>query len=167
MSKLLTFIEPHPTGGCCTVTLTEEQAIAAQRKLHDYTSDADALNDFIVVNWAEMEDSRSADRVSLIRALSLAMSVALIVAEPGPWMDTRTSRLRSELGQLGRALSNLSRHCDAVDLAPAVRTAAKALQQAALNVLASMIPGMSWTDDVGQQLKRELDDALTALHKAL
>ena len=48
----LCFVEPHPTGGDATVTLTEEQAIAWQRRIRYYASDADALNDFMVVNWA-------------------------------------------------------------------------------------------------------------------
>lgn len=52
-----TFVEPHPCGGTCTVTVTEAQAIEYQREVglgknYDYPTDEEALSDFLIVHWA-------------------------------------------------------------------------------------------------------------------
>ncbi len=57
--KKLQFVEPHPTGGHATVTLTKEQAVNWTRAVHPELSDEQALENFIVVHWAwyvESED---------------------------------------------------------------------------------------------------------------
>lgn len=53
--RYLYYVDPHPTGGTCYVKLTEEQAVEWQKKIHDYKSDGEALDDFIVVHWASYE----------------------------------------------------------------------------------------------------------------
>jgi len=49
---ILTFAEPHPTGGDAVVTITARKAVAFQMRGRDYESDEAALDDFMVVNWA-------------------------------------------------------------------------------------------------------------------
>ena len=54
---MIQYVEPHPCGGTCLVTLTEEQAIEWQKKAaahagYVYKSDEEALDDFMVVHWA-------------------------------------------------------------------------------------------------------------------
>jgi len=46
------YTEPHPSGGVCTVCMTRKQAIDWTRKIHQGLSDTQALEDFIVVHWA-------------------------------------------------------------------------------------------------------------------
>lgn len=57
--KYIYFVEPHAIpGAVCYVQLTEDQAIEWQRsyavnhKGFVYQSDQEALDDFMVVNWA-------------------------------------------------------------------------------------------------------------------
>ena len=60
MNKLIAFDEPHSSGGNCHVTMTKEQAIAWIKKIYKAAKRADisngqALEEFIVVNWAYWE----------------------------------------------------------------------------------------------------------------
>jgi len=58
MAKLVTFREPHSTGGIATVLIPQEDAVAYQKawavKENDfqYFSDDDALGDFMSVRFA-------------------------------------------------------------------------------------------------------------------
>ena len=45
-------VKPFHHDGHLTVYITEEEAIKRQHKRGIYLSDADALDEFIVVNWA-------------------------------------------------------------------------------------------------------------------
>lgn len=57
--KSYTFIEPHHTGGHCTVEITEEQIVKHMRKymakVHPEIKDASdqqLIDEFVIVNWA-------------------------------------------------------------------------------------------------------------------
>lgn len=54
-NKLYCFFEPHITGGTAHISLTPRQMINAQREAHPnrYKTDQAALDDFIVIHWAE------------------------------------------------------------------------------------------------------------------
>ena len=49
---MLEFVEPDENDLAITRRLTEAEAIAQMRRLHDYQSDEIALEDFIAVYWA-------------------------------------------------------------------------------------------------------------------
>ena len=65
----LQFIEPHPTGGNSLVTISKDDAITFQKR-HAYKLKAfiysdwfDALQDFVVANWAwEVDECDRGDR---------------------------------------------------------------------------------------------------------
>ena len=48
----LVFFEPHHTGGDAKIVITSEKAIEYQKKRRDYSSDEEALLDFISIHWA-------------------------------------------------------------------------------------------------------------------
>ena len=62
---MLEFDELHYSGGNSHVTLTEEQAIAWAKKcspaLSGKMTDQEALDEFIVVNWASWQKEESSD----------------------------------------------------------------------------------------------------------
>lgn len=56
--EIYVFVEPHPTGGDCTVEITSTKAIKFQRRYaklyhkYVYETDEEALADFIDIHWA-------------------------------------------------------------------------------------------------------------------
>jgi len=54
---ILTFKEPHLTGGIATVEVSADKAIEYQklRKPGLYSSDKKALDDFIIIHWATIK----------------------------------------------------------------------------------------------------------------
>ena len=51
------YIEPHPSGGTCTIRMTRQQAIDWTYRAHVGLSDEQALQDFIAIHWAyKVED---------------------------------------------------------------------------------------------------------------
>jgi deoxyribodipyrimidine photolyase len=55
MSRIVEWVEPFMDGHAVTLSVTEEAAVAMQRELHEYESAAEALDDFVVVNWATIK----------------------------------------------------------------------------------------------------------------
>ncbi len=63
MAKVLAYDDPHPSGGNCHVTMTEKQAVEWTKKIYKdgrgiKLSDKQALDEFIVVNFAYWETNR-------------------------------------------------------------------------------------------------------------
>ena len=96
------FAEPHATGGTCWVTVTKEQAIAWQRAAgkqrgYEYESDERALEDFLVVNWAETVPpaaevgGEAADTITVNRAelFKLLHAYGPLVNVTGERVDTK------------------------------------------------------------------------------
>ena len=50
-NAIITFVEPHITGGESIVTISAERAIKYQSSKYCYNSQEGALEDFINVNW--------------------------------------------------------------------------------------------------------------------
>lgn len=63
--EIYVFVEPHPTGGDCTVEITRSKAIKFQKRYAKiqhkcyYTSDQEALDDFIDIHlaWRKKDDT--------------------------------------------------------------------------------------------------------------
>ncbi len=54
------YVEPHPSGGKCTIRMTRQQAIYWIRQVHQGLSDQLALEAFIAVHWAYKVGSSNA-----------------------------------------------------------------------------------------------------------
>jgi hypothetical protein len=50
---MIEYVEPDENNQAITRRVTEAEAIAQMRRLHNYQSDEIALEDFIAVHWAE------------------------------------------------------------------------------------------------------------------
>ena len=79
--RLYTFVEPHPCGGACIVTVTEAEAINYQREVglgknYDYPSDEEALRDFLVVHWASPVMSQG--KPSMIRNILVILATIVV-----------------------------------------------------------------------------------------
>ena len=60
LKQIWAFDEPGPYGGNAHITMTEEEIIKHMRSRSDYfktvITDADLLDQFVVINWAYKED---------------------------------------------------------------------------------------------------------------